>query len=106
MGRTDFNQMLLESLNESLSLALGRSTTPELAGHLQAYVGISLKDVPDRIDHLFSSLWGSFGLKGDALCRMVVEKMYRKAGVPLYEIGGQPMIQYIYELKIELAQTF
>jgi len=106
MGRTDFNQMLLESLNESISTVIDRRITPELASHLEAYTRISLNEVPDQINLIFTSLLGSFGLRGDALCRMVVEKMYRKAGVPFYEIGGQPMIQYIYELKIELAETF
>lgn len=103
MSRTDFNEILLESLNESISVTVGRSMTPELLRHLQAFVGISLGDAPERTDRLFSSLWGSFGLNGDGLCRTVVEKMYRKAGMPFYEIGGKPMIQYIYDLKRELG---
>lgn len=35
---------------------------------------------------------------------MVVTKMYEKAGVPFYEIGGQPMIRYVEELKARLAK--
>ena len=44
-------------------------------------------------------------MKGNDLCKMVVKKMYEKAGVPFYEIGGEPMIRYVEELKTRLARV-
>ena len=103
MSKTDFNQILLESVNEAVAVALGKPTTLELTHHLQAYIGISADEIPNHIDLLFSSLRDSFGTRGDDLCKMVVKKMYEKAGVPFFEIGGQPMIQYVEELKARLG---
>ena len=102
-SRTDFSQVLLESVNEAVAVALGKPITPELTHHLQAYIGISADEIPNHIDLLFSSLRGSFGTRGDDLCKMVVKRMYEKAGVLFFEIGGQPMIQYVEELKARLV---
>ena len=44
-------------------------------------------------------------MRGDDLCKMVVRKMYEKAGVSFYEIGGQSMIRYVEELKARLTKT-
>jgi hypothetical protein len=104
-SRTDFGQILLESVNEAIAVALGKPITPELTHHLQEYIGISADEIPYHIDLLFSSLRDSFGMRGDDLCKMVVRKMYEKAGVPFYEIAGQPMIHYVEELKTRLART-
>jgi hypothetical protein len=102
-SRPDFSQILLESVNEAIAVALGKPVTPELSHHLQAYVGMSADEIPNHIDLLFSSLRDSFGTRGDDLCKTVVKKMYEKAGVHFFEIGGQPMIQYVEELKARLA---
>ena len=105
MRRIDFNQLLLEAVNEAIAVALGKPITPELTHHLEGYIGISADEIPNHIDLLFSSLRNSFGMRGDDLCKMVVKKMYEKAGVPFYEIGGQPMIRYVEELKARLGKT-
>lgn len=104
-SRSDFSQLLLESVDEAIAVALDRPITPELTHHLRAYIGISVDEIPNHIDLLFSSLRGSFGMRGDDLCKMVVRKMYEKAGVSFYEIGGQSMIRYVEELKARLTKT-
>ena len=57
----------------------------------------------DNVERLFSVLDCSFGLAGSAVLKLIVKKMYQKAKVPFYEVGGTPMIQYVYELKRNLA---
>ena len=102
-SRTDFTQILLESVNESISIALGRPITPELTHHLQAYIGLSVDEMGGNVDLLFSSLTDSFGIRGGDIRKMVVRRMYRKAGVPFYEVAGTLLIQYVHELKRKLT---
>jgi hypothetical protein len=102
-SRTNFTQILLESVNESISVALGRPITPELNHHLQAYIGLSVDEMQDNVDLLFSSLRDSFGIHGDDIRKMVVRRMYQKAGIPFYEVAGTHMIQYVHELKRKLT---
>jgi len=102
-SRTNFTQILLESVNESISVALGLPITPELNHHLQAYIGLSVDEMQDNVDLLFSSLRDSFGIHGDDIRKMVVRRMYQKAGIPFYEVAGTHMIQYVHELKRKLT---
>src|SRR5208282_3930241 len=102
-SRTDFGQILLESVNESISITLGRPITLELDHHLQAYLGLSVDEMEHDVDFLFSSLRDSFGMQGGDIRNMVVRRMYQKAGIPFYEVGGTLMIQYVHELKRILA---
>jgi hypothetical protein len=98
-SRTDFGRILMESVSESISIALQRTITPELSKRLQAYLGMSVEEMEDNVDRLFSSLENSFGISGGDLCKMVVKRMYQRAGVPFYEVAGIEMIQYVHELK-------
>ena len=50
--------------------------------HLQRYLGISNHEMPSHIESLFSVLKNTFGLGGDTLCKVIVKRMYKKAGVP------------------------
>ena len=102
-SRTDFGQILLESVNESISVALGRPITLELNHHLQAYIGLSVDKMEDNVDFLFSSLKDSFGTQGGDIRYMVVRRMYQKADIPFYEVAGTIMIQYVHELKRIMA---
>ena len=101
-NRTDFDKILVESVNEAISIVLGRKTSPELERHLQAFLGFSYDEI-DNVEILFSSLERAYGLFGSAVPKLVVKKMYAKAKVPFYEVAGTPMIQYVYELKRNLA---
>ncbi|MGA3296769.1 MAG: hypothetical protein ABSD41_04890, partial [Candidatus Bathyarchaeia archaeon] len=91
-----------ESVNESISFALGLPQTPELTHHLQSYIGLSVDKMPDNIDLLFSSLKDSFGTHGSDIPKMVTRRMYQKAGIPFYDITGTNMIQQVNELKRKL----
>ena len=102
-SRTDFAEILLESVNESISIALGLPITPELNHHLQAYIGLSDDEMEDNVDRLFSTLIDSFGIQGGDIRKMEVKRMYQKAGVPFYDIAGTHMIQYVHELKRKLT---
>ena len=102
-SRTDFGQILLESINESISVALGRPIGPELSQTLQSYLGMSVDEMEDNVDVLFSSLRDSFGLQGTDVRRMVVKRMYQKASIPFFEVAGTHMIQYVHELRRMLA---
>jgi hypothetical protein len=72
---------------------------------LQAYLGLSVEEMLNDVDLLFDSLEGSFGICGGDLCKLVVRKMYHKAGLPFYDVAGTQMIQYVYELKRILAMA-
>lgn len=102
-GQADFNQIVVASVHETLGAVLGQTVSEPLALHLQRYLGISNDEMPSHIEPLFTALSDSFGISGNTLCKAIVKKMYKKAGVPFYEVGYRPMIEYVQELKHKLA---
>lgn len=100
-----FDKILVESVREAISAALGRRLTEELTHYLEAYIGFSDEEMQNRLDALFTSLRSSFGLQGDALSKLIVKKLYQKAGIPFYEIAGREWIEYVGELKAKLQHT-
>lgn len=102
--RTDFNDLIVESVGETITEVLGARVTSAFWYHYQAFLGITREEMPDRLDTVFSSLKGTFGVGGETLGRRIVQKLYAKAGVPLNFVPDRPLTDYVEELKQLLAK--
>jgi len=102
--RTDFNDLLVESVEESITEVLGFKVTSAFWYHYQAYLGITKEEMPYRLDTLFSSLKDAFGVGGETLGRHIIRKLYAKTDVPLEYVPGHPLSEYVEELKEFLAE--
>jgi hypothetical protein len=102
--RTDFNELLVESVKETISEVLGARVTPAFWYHYQAHLGVTQEEMPYRLDTLFSALKGMFGVGGETLGRRIVKKLYAKAEVALDYTPDRPLTEYVEELKEFLAQ--
>lgn len=103
--RTDFNDLLIKSVEETISEILGASVTSAFWYHYQAFLGISREEMPYRLETLFQTLKGTFGIGGETLGRSIVRKLYSKAGVPLNYVPDRPLADYVEELKETLAKN-
>jgi len=103
-GRTDFNDLVVESVGETITEVLGGRVTSAFWYHYQAFLGITREEMPYRLDTLFSSLKGTFGVGGETLGRRIVQKLYAKVGVPLNFAPDRPLTDYVEELKQILAK--
>jgi len=103
-GRTDFNDLLIDSVDETITEVLGSRVTSAFWYHYQAYLGVSRDEMPYRLPTLFESLKGVFGVGGETLGRIVVKKLYAKANVPLNYSSDRSLLEYVEELKQTLAE--
>ncbi len=102
--RTDFNDLLVDSVDEAISEVLGNRVTAAFWYHYQAFLGISRDEMPYRLDTLFTSLKGAFGVGGETLGRVIVKKLYAKANVPLDLKVDRSFTERVEELKRILAE--
>ncbi len=103
--RTDFNDLIVDSVQETIEEVLGKSVSKAYWYHLQSYLGISKDEIPYRFETLFSSLRDSFGIGGDTLGRAIIRKLYAKAGVELVLVPNRALPEYVEDLKQKLAET-
>ena len=100
-----FNLMFVESVEETLAGLLGQTVSNAFTTFLQAQAGITLDEISDRPDALFSALTGSFGMVGDRVGKYIVRKLYLKAGVQFVEHDGGRLVDYVSELKQRLIEA-
>ena len=103
---TDFNDLLVDSVSETISEVLGTRVTHAFWHYFQAFLGITQEEMPYQLDTLFTSLKGTFGVGGEILGRRIVQRLYAKAGVPLNYTPDHPLTDYVEELKQILARDF
>ena len=103
-GRTEFNDLLIDSVDEAITDVLGSRVTSAFWYHYQAFLGITRDEMPYRLPTLFESLRGTFGVGGETLGRIVIRKLYVKAKVPLNYDPNRPSLEYVDELKQTLAE--
>jgi hypothetical protein len=96
---TDFNDLIVDSVGETVTEVLGAKVTSAFWYHYQAFLGITREEMPYHLDTLFSSLKESFGVGGETLGRRIVQKLYAKVNVPLNYVIGRPLTDYVEELK-------
>ena len=101
---TDFNDLLVDSVDEAISEVLGSRVTSVFWHHYQAFLGITRDEMPYRLDTLFASLKDTFGVGGETLGRVIVKKLYAKANVPLELKPDHTLAEYVEELKQILSQ--
>ena len=104
MHRTDFNDLLVDSVDEAISEVLGNRVTAAFWYHYQAFLGITRDEMPYRLDTLFASLKGAFGVGGETLGRVIVKKLYAKANIPLDLKADRSFTEHVEELKRILAE--
>jgi len=102
--RTDFNDLLVDSVDEAISEVLGNRVTAAFWYHYQAFLGITRDEMPYRLDTLFASLKGTFGVGGETLGRVIVKKLYAKASIPLDLKADRSFTEHVEELKRILAE--
>jgi hypothetical protein len=103
-SRTEFNNLLVDSVNEAITDILGPKVNEALWYHYQAYVGVTRDEIPYQLDTFFNSLKTVFGLGGETLGRVIVKKLYAKANVPLQLVPDRPLSEYVETLKQILAE--
>jgi hypothetical protein len=76
-GRANFNMLLLEAIDETLS-CLGESSKTAVYHHLETVFNIEKEEIPSMIDDFSRALESLFGLGAKVLEIMVMKSLYAK----------------------------
>jgi hypothetical protein len=102
----EFNDALVESIDETITDLLSREVVDALYVHLQTVHSISRDEVPYRLETLFSTLEKTFGLPGSkTICKAVARKFYAKLGLPFIDYPGRTLLEHIEAAKVKLRGT-
>lgn len=79
MPKRDFEKLLLEAVDESLS-TLGESSRQAIYFHLEKSFNISKEDIPRKIEVFAEAIEKVFGLGADFLEILIMKRLHEKVG--------------------------
>jgi hypothetical protein len=105
LGR-EFNDLLVEAIDETITALLSRTVVEALYAHLQTFHSISRDDVPYRLDTLLTALEKIFGVRSSqTITKAVARKFYLKLGLKFTGNPSRTLIEYVDEAKMKLQES-
>jgi len=104
--RREFNEALVESIDETIAAMLSRTVVDALYAHLQTNHSISRAEVPYRLDTLFTTLEKIFGVRSSqTISRAIARKFYLKLELEFTVNPSRTLLQYADEAKMKLQES-
>jgi hypothetical protein len=104
LGR-EFDDVLVETIDETLTALFSREVVDALYVHLQKAHSVSKDEVPRRLETLCSALEKTFGPGGKIICKAIARKFYAKLGLTFFDNPGRTLIEYVEEAKVKLQDS-
>jgi hypothetical protein len=104
LGR-EFNDVLVESIDEAITDLLSRPVVDALYAHLQTNYSISRDEVPCRLDTLITTLEKTFGSSARIITKAIARKFYLKLGLEFTGDPSRTLLEYIDEAKMKLQNS-
>jgi len=97
--------VLLESIDETLTGVLSKRVVDALYVCLQATHSISRDEVPYRLETLCSTLDNVFGPSHKTICKAISRKFYAKLGLTFFDNPCRTLNECVEEAKRRLAKS-
>ena len=104
--RIEFNDVLVESIDETITDLLSRAVVDALYTHLQTNYSISRNELPCRLDTLTTTLQTVFGVRSSqTITKAMAKKFYLKLGLQFIDSPSGTLLEYVDEAKMKLQNS-
>lgn len=101
----EFNEVLVESIDETITALLSRAVVEALYVHLQTFYSVSRDEVPYRLETLFASLEKVFGVRSSqTITKAIAKQFYIKLGLEFTSNPNRTLLEYVDEAKRKLQE--
>lgn len=101
----EFNEVLVESIDETITTLLSREVVNALYLHLQTALSIQKDEVPYRLETLFTTLERTFGLTSSkTIGKAIARTFYAKLGLTFTNNPDRTILEYVEKAKIKLQE--
>lgn len=99
----EFNDLLVESIDESITVLLSRQVVDALYLHLQTTHSISRNDVPYKLDTLCTTLQKTIGPpSAQTLGKAIAKRFYLKLQLEFTNHPNRTLLEYVDEAKTKM----
>jgi hypothetical protein len=100
---TDFDSILIESIDGTISSILGRRILESAYGFMAKDCGITKEHIPDRLDEFDDALVKMFGVGGTTIGRAIARRLYAQLGLEFIPHYRKRLADYVEEAKGRLS---
>ena len=104
LGR-EFNDVLVESIDETITDLLSRAVVDALYAHLQSFHHISRDEIPHRLDTLLTTLEKIFGASSQIITKTIARRFYLKLGLEFTGNPSHTLLEYVDDAKMKLQNS-
>jgi hypothetical protein len=105
LGR-EFNDALVESIDETITDLLSQAVVDALYAHLQTFHYISRDEIPHRLDTLLTTLEKIFGVRSSqTITKAIARRFYLKLGLEFTDNPSRTLLEYVDEAKMKLQNS-
>jgi hypothetical protein len=102
----EFNDILIDSIDESITALLSREVVDALYAHLQSVHSISKDEIPCKLDTLMSALERTFGLHGSqTIGKAIARRFYSKLKLGFTDSPSRTLLEYVEEAKAQVQSS-
>ncbi|MEM3731710.1 MAG: hypothetical protein QW667_07270 [Candidatus Bathyarchaeia archaeon] len=101
MSQNDLNKILLEAIEEGLSI-LGESSKHAILFHLEIMFKIRREDIPNNLTEFIKALEGIFGPGAAYLEKLIVKKLYEKLGLEFDDAENFGFLDHVNKVENHL----
>lgn len=100
----DFNNILLESVDETITALLGTGVLSALHSHLLKFHGTRQDEIPYRLEAFSQALQDTFGLGLRTIEKAISKRLYQKLGLRFIEFPNYRLEDYVADAKRQLEK--
>ena len=102
----EFNDALVDSIDETIADLLSRTVVDALHTHLQKIYSVSWDEIPYRLDTLFTTLEKVFGVRSSqTITKAIARRFYLKLGLEFTGNPSRTLLEYVDEAKVKLQNS-
>jgi len=94
---TDFDRLLAEAVDESLSDLLGETVRKAIYLHFERQYSLPRNQIPNRLDDFCNALQNTFGSSTPTVGKTIAKRLYAKLGLEFVEKVKYGFADYVRE---------
>ncbi|MGA2783126.1 MAG: hypothetical protein ABSF09_00305 [Candidatus Bathyarchaeia archaeon] len=99
----EFNDLLVECIDETMTALFSREVAQALFLHLQKVHSTSKNEIPYQLEILVTALERMFGHRSSGvICKVIARKFYAKLNLRFDDHPERTFLDYVKEAKIKL----
>jgi hypothetical protein len=101
---SNFDQMLIESVDQALRDLLGDRTRNQIYDYLSTHYNYGREEIPERIEDFYTFLENTFATGSRTVGRTIIRRLFTRLGYEYVNVPGFEFFDYLEAVRARVAR--